>query len=150
MKSSEGAWVYLFKTRTTIESISWKCCISLSFNITPISILSHFLTSLPFHPLPSLSPSPHPSLTRHTGIVRCPLCSKEIASSELEIHLLACMTKPRVMYNGKERVVCPGSLFSCDAACNYIVHVPPKVVWKVFENHFPRVWSSLEGVYKLH
>ena len=37
----------------------------------------------------------------------CPLCSKEFSSADLEEHLLTCMTKPRVRYNGESgNIVC--------------------------------------------
>lgn len=59
---------------------------------------SYFILSpLSFSPFNFCFPlTPPPSIE-----VKCPLCSREIVSSELEIHLVACVTKPRVMYNGK-------------------------------------------------
>ncbi|KAF6719143.1 E3 ubiquitin-protein ligase ZNRF2 [Oryzias melastigma] len=44
--------------------------------------------SLPAH----LSP-------RLFGGVKCPVCSKHVSSEEMELHLVLCLTKPRVTYN---------------------------------------------------
>uniref|UniRef100_A0A3P9HNI9 RING-type E3 ubiquitin transferase n=1 Tax=Oryzias latipes TaxID=8090 RepID=A0A3P9HNI9_ORYLA len=44
--------------------------------------------SLPAH----LSP-------RLFGGVKCPVCSKYVSSEEMELHLVLCLTKPRVTYN---------------------------------------------------
>ncbi|RVE62150.1 hypothetical protein OJAV_G00154260 [Oryzias javanicus] len=44
--------------------------------------------SLPAH----LSP-------RLLGGVKCPVCSKYVSSEEMELHLVLCLTKPRVTYN---------------------------------------------------
>lgn len=35
---------------------------------------------------------------------KCPVCSKSVASSEMEVHFIMCLSKPRLSYNGKE---CP-------------------------------------------
>lgn len=36
----------------------------------------------------------------HTG-VKCPVCSKVVISEDIELHLVLCLTKPRLSYNGK-------------------------------------------------
>ena len=33
--------------------------------------------------------------------IKCPVCNKKIGTNEIEAHLLACLSKPRVSYNGK-------------------------------------------------
>ncbi|MEE6500079.1 hypothetical protein FKM82_003678 [Ascaphus truei] len=38
----------------------------------------------------------------HSGF-RCPICSKSVASDEMEIHFIMCLSKPRLSYNG----MCP-------------------------------------------
>lgn len=32
---------------------------------------------------------------------KCPVCSKFVPSDEMDLHLVLCLTKPRVTYNGK-------------------------------------------------
>lgn len=32
---------------------------------------------------------------------KCPVCSKFVSSDEMDLHLVLCLTKPRVTYNGK-------------------------------------------------
>lgn len=31
---------------------------------------------------------------------KCPVCSKFVSSEEMDLHLVLCLTKPRVTYNG--------------------------------------------------
>lgn len=33
--------------------------------------------------------------------IKCPVCSKFVPSEEVEIHLVMCLTKPQLSYNGK-------------------------------------------------
>lgn len=33
--------------------------------------------------------------------VKCPVCSKVVISEDIELHLVLCLTKPRLSYNGK-------------------------------------------------
>lgn len=33
--------------------------------------------------------------------VKCPVCSKVILAEDIELHLVICLTKPRISYNGK-------------------------------------------------
>lgn len=35
---------------------------------------------------------------------KCPVCSKSVASNEMEVHFIMCLSKPRLSYNGKERL----------------------------------------------
>uniref|UniRef100_A0A668TYZ9 RING-type E3 ubiquitin transferase n=1 Tax=Oreochromis aureus TaxID=47969 RepID=A0A668TYZ9_OREAU len=35
------------------------------------------------------------------GGFKCPVCSKFLASDEMDLHLVLCLTKPRVTYNGR-------------------------------------------------
>lgn len=32
---------------------------------------------------------------------KCPVCSKFVPSDEMDLHLVMCLTKPRITYNGK-------------------------------------------------
>lgn len=32
---------------------------------------------------------------------KCPVCSKSVASNEMEVHFIMCLSKPRLSYNGK-------------------------------------------------
>lgn len=32
---------------------------------------------------------------------KCPICSKSVASDEMEMHFIMCLSKPRLSYNGK-------------------------------------------------
>ncbi|XP_068115601.1 E3 ubiquitin-protein ligase ZNRF1 [Hyperolius riggenbachi] len=47
---------------------------------------------------------PHPLqlgprlIAAHTGF-RCPICSKAVASDEMEVHFIMCLSKPRLSYN---------------------------------------------------
>jgi hypothetical protein len=52
---------------------------------------------------------PHPALLsnglpllflRQIRTLQCPLCSKDVPSSEMEAHMAKCMARPRVTYNG--------------------------------------------------
>ncbi|XP_031431617.1 E3 ubiquitin-protein ligase znrf2 isoform X1 [Clupea harengus] len=45
------------------------------------------------------------------GGFKCPVCSKFVSSDEMDLHLVMCLTKPRVTYNGKD--VC-FRLWLCD------------------------------------
>jgi len=36
---------------------------------------------------------------------KCPVCSKSVASNEMEVHFIMCLSKPRLSYNGKH--LCP-------------------------------------------
>lgn len=40
------------------------------------------------------------SLSFSTGI-KCPVCSKFVMPDDIECHLVMCLTKPRLSYNGK-------------------------------------------------
>eukprot|EP00731_Ephydatia_muelleri_P026023 Em0018g123a len=53
------------------------------------------------HGASSHSGSSLESLLRIRGISRlkCPLCSKEMTSSELEQHIMVCLARPRALYN---------------------------------------------------
>lgn len=31
----------------------------------------------------------------------CPVCSKFVSTDEIDLHIVMCLTKPRVTYNGK-------------------------------------------------
>lgn len=33
---------------------------------------------------------------------KCPVCSKSVASNEMEVHFIMCLSKPRLSYNGME------------------------------------------------
>lgn len=33
---------------------------------------------------------------------KCPICSKSVASDEMEMHFIMCLSKPRLSYNGKD------------------------------------------------
>lgn len=33
---------------------------------------------------------------------KCPVCSKFVSSDEMDLHLVMCLTKPRITYNGKK------------------------------------------------
>ena len=33
--------------------------------------------------------------------IKCPICSKFVLPDEIECHLIMCLTKPRISYNGK-------------------------------------------------
>ncbi|KAF2978878.1 hypothetical protein EK904_006128 [Melospiza melodia maxima] len=45
---------------------------------------------------------------------KCPICSKSVASDEMEMHFIMCLSKPRLSYNGKGQAVwgtrCPAIL----------------------------------------
>lgn len=45
---------------------------------------------------------------------KCPICSKSVASDEMEMHFIMCLSKPRLSYNGKGQAVggtrCPAAL----------------------------------------
>ena len=47
--------------------------------------------------------------------LQCPVCSKDIPSSDMEAHMSQCMSRPRVTYNGESSVfhVCLTFLCSC-------------------------------------
>jgi len=35
---------------------------------------------------------------------KCPVCSKSVASNEMEVHFIMCLSKPRLSYNGKKHL----------------------------------------------
>lgn len=35
---------------------------------------------------------------------KCPVSSKFVSSDEMDLHLVMCLTKPRITYNGKKEV----------------------------------------------
>lgn len=35
---------------------------------------------------------------------KCPVCSKSVASNEMEVHFIMCLSKPRLSYNGEHRL----------------------------------------------
>ncbi|XP_067112178.1 E3 ubiquitin-protein ligase znrf2-like isoform X2 [Osmerus mordax] len=37
------------------------------------------------------------------GGFHCPVCSKFVSSDEMEVHLIMCLTKPRLSYNGETK-----------------------------------------------
>lgn len=37
---------------------------------------------------------------------KCPICSKSVASDEMEMHFIMCLSKPRLSYNGKSYLSC--------------------------------------------
>ena len=58
---------------------------------------------------PPLSLCPPPAL-------QCPLCSKDVLSSEMEAHMVQCAARPRVTYNGSLPHTCvlpPACLLIC-------------------------------------
>lgn len=38
--------------------------------------------------------------------IKCPVCSKFVLPDEIEVHLVMCLTKPRLIYNGKSLQFC--------------------------------------------
>uniref|UniRef100_A0A8C4WW00 RING-type E3 ubiquitin transferase n=1 Tax=Eptatretus burgeri TaxID=7764 RepID=A0A8C4WW00_EPTBU len=58
--------------------------------------------------------------------LKCPLCSKFVASDEVEVHLVMCLTKPRISYN--VCVVCVCDLIQGDTIarlpCLCVYHKP--------------------------
>ncbi|XP_068061880.1 E3 ubiquitin-protein ligase ZNRF2 isoform X1 [Anomalospiza imberbis] len=40
------------------------------------------------------------------GGFKCPVCSKFVSSDEMDLHLVMCLTKPRITYNGKKERMC--------------------------------------------
>lgn len=46
--------------------------------------------------------------------MKCPVCSKVVLADDIELHLVICLTKPRISYNGKLRSEKKNTLnFSC-------------------------------------
>lgn len=43
--------------------------------------------------------------------VKCPVCSKVVISEDIELHLVVCLTKPRLSYNGKYEELKDGILY---------------------------------------
>ncbi|XP_064414491.1 E3 ubiquitin-protein ligase znrf1 isoform X1 [Latimeria chalumnae] len=40
-------------------------------------------------------------ISAHSGF-RCPICSKSVASDEMEVHFIMCLSKPRLSYNDQD------------------------------------------------
>lgn len=38
--------------------------------------------------------------------IKCPVCSKFILPDDIECHLVMCLTKPRLIYNGEFKYSC--------------------------------------------
>lgn len=47
---------------------------------------------------------------------KCPICSKSVASDEMEMHFIMCLSKPRLSYNGKGAGRAGGTLGQAGAA----------------------------------
>ncbi|XP_009881456.1 PREDICTED: E3 ubiquitin-protein ligase ZNRF1, partial [Charadrius vociferus] len=58
----------------------------------------------------------------HSGF-KCPICSKSVASDEMEMHFIMCLSKPRLSYNGKGRR--PG--FAGDTASCWLGTAPGRL-----------------------
>ena len=48
---------------------------------------------------------------------KCPICSKSVASDEMEMHFIMCLSKPRLSYNGEGLVGVGGGLWAASASC---------------------------------
>ncbi|XP_077772490.1 E3 ubiquitin-protein ligase ZNRF2 isoform X2 [Podarcis muralis] len=46
------------------------------------------------------------------GGFKCPVCSKFVSSDEMDLHLVMCLTKPRITYNG-ECTLCAAFVMVC-------------------------------------
>ncbi|TKC35622.1 hypothetical protein EI555_017618 [Monodon monoceros] len=57
----------------------------------------------------SLITEPFHSISSFSGF-KCPICSKSVASDEMEMHFIMCLSKPRLSYNGTW-FVSPGDPF---------------------------------------
>ncbi|XP_072278596.1 E3 ubiquitin-protein ligase ZNRF1 isoform X2 [Pyxicephalus adspersus] len=53
-------------------------------------------------------------IAAHSGF-RCPICSKAVASDEMEMHFIMCLSKPRLSYNGRSRLMGGTVMPTCDA-----------------------------------
>lgn len=47
---------------------------------------------------------------------KCPVCSKFVSSDEMDLHLVLCLTKPRVTYNGRTNQLLLILLYKCNNA----------------------------------
>ena len=59
--------------------------------------------------------------------IKCPVCNKKIATNEIESHLLACLSKPRVSYNGRLFFL-KKVLFISMSSFHYVVSIDKKVM----------------------
>ncbi|XP_048887216.1 E3 ubiquitin-protein ligase znrf1-like [Brienomyrus brachyistius] len=51
-------------------------------------------------------------LSAHNGF-KCPICSKSVASTEMEVHFIMCLSKPRLSYNDDVLVKDSGECVIC-------------------------------------
>ncbi|XP_055507074.1 E3 ubiquitin-protein ligase znrf2-like [Leucoraja erinacea] len=61
------------------------------------------------------------------GGFKCPVCLKFVSTDEMDLHLVICLTKPRVTYNGKELILL--------SALIVILYIAGAARW------LPRQWS---------
>lgn len=101
-------WSFNGNYRTIVllyYAILLSCCstIVLSHNCT--NVLSHKVTRQ--SPIISTISYPHTPLTVTLSIslslsagIKCPVCNKFVLPDDIECHLVMCLTKPRLSYNG--------------------------------------------------
>ena len=69
-----------------------------------ISVFNRVIpASLPIHLVPfnGLFTSPHPTrLIFSRAEIKCPVCRRTVLPDDVECHLVMCLTKPRISYNG--------------------------------------------------
>ncbi|TRZ25860.1 hypothetical protein HGM15179_001207 [Zosterops borbonicus] len=56
----------------------------------------------------------------HSGF-KCPICSKSVASDEMEMHFIMCLSKPRLSYNGFKCPICSKSVASDEMEMHFIM-----------------------------
>ncbi|XP_027948892.1 E3 ubiquitin-protein ligase ZNRF1 isoform X2 [Eumetopias jubatus] len=66
----------------------------------------------------------------HSGF-KCPICSKSVASDEMEMHFIMCLSKPRLSYNGGLNLCqAQGRRQRAAASCRTSMEIP----WKSHRN----------------
>ncbi|XP_017330267.1 E3 ubiquitin-protein ligase znrf1 isoform X1 [Ictalurus punctatus] len=63
----------------------------------------------------------------HSGF-KCPVCSKSVASNEMEVHFIMCLSKPRLSYNGSLL-----TLPVCSLSAHFLLRSAPLSVpsWRI-------------------
>jgi hypothetical protein len=98
---------------------------------------------------PSSLPAGLPLLFfRPVPTLQCPVCSKDIPSSDMEAHMSQCMSRPRVTYNGESSVFHVCLTFLCSCFQLTLLHrtlesaVSALMTWyQVIHNILPFLWN---------
>ena len=68
--------------------------------------------------------------------IKCPVCSKTVLPDDIECHLVICLTKPRLNYNGKPRVFFFFSLAVSFSSTAFLRSAPSPTLFLSLNNRY--------------